>query len=202
MDMKSATPSGLTADQINELPPMDFEGEIILVTTKTQARKAIEFLKDEPILGFDTETRPSFKKGEFHHVALLQLATKNKAYLFHLCKAPMLPEVVELLASPDILKVGVATRDDVKALQKLLDFTPEGFIDIAKRLAAKTKNPGKTPGLRSLVAEYLGYRLSKGAKITNWEADKLSKAQIKYAAKDAVAGILIYQKLIELGQLK
>lgn len=186
-----------TAEEINALPPMEFSGEIVLIKTLEAAKKAAEELKCEKILGFDTETRPSFKKGEFHHVALLQLATKSRAYLFRLNKAPMLSLVSDILSDPEILKVGVATRDDIKGLQKLSSFEAMGFVDIAQEIAKVEKNKGRTHGLRALVAHYLGLKLSKGAKITNWEAEKLSPSQIKYAAKDAVTGLLIYQKYQE-----
>lgn len=173
---------------------MEFEGEIVLIKTLEAARRAASELKEEKVLGFDTETRPSFKKGEFHHVALLQLATQKKAFLFRLNKAPMLAEVSAILSDPEILKVGVATRDDIKGLQKLHPFEALGFFDVAEQIAKENKDASRTPGLRSLVAHYLGLRLSKGAKITNWEAEKLSPSQIRYAAKDAVAGLLVYQE--------
>lgn len=190
MILSSSRPS---PEEINALPLMEFRGKINLIATAAEAKKAVSELSKYKVLGFDTETKPSFKKGEFYHVALLQLATKDRAYLFHLCRAPMLSEVVSLLSSPDILKVGVATRDDIKGLQLLHPFEAQGFIDIALELA----EPGHTPGLRTLVAQYLGLKLSKAAKITNWESPKLTFAQLNYAAKDAVAGLLIYEKLKE-----
>ncbi len=181
----------LTIDEINQLPPMEFNGRIVLITRPTEARAAAADLAKEKILGFDTETRPSFKKGEEHQVALLQLATDQTAYLFRLCKSPMLAELAPLLSDPAILKVGVATRDDVKGLLRLHDFDPAGFVDIALKVA----RAGKTPGLRTLAAEHLGLRITKAAKTTNWEAPRLTDAQLAYAAKDAVAGFLIYQQI-------
>lgn len=192
--MKLKDQNSLTPEQINALPLMEFSGKIILIDRPEEARAAALELKNESVLGFDTETRPSFKKGEFYHVSLLQLATEKKAYLFHLCRADLMPEIVSVLSDAQILKVGVATRDDIKGLQLLHPFKAEGFIDIALGLAT----PGRTPGLRALVAEYLGLKLSKAAKITNWEAPHLSRAQLAYAAKDAVAGLLIYKKIKEL----
>lgn len=183
----------LSPEEINALPLMEFRGKISLITTAAEARIAVTELSKAEVLGFDTETRPSFKKGEFYHVALLQLATSERAFLFHLCRANMMTEIVPLLSNPKILKVGVATRDDIKGLQLLQPFDAQGFIDIALKLA----EPGRTPGLRALVAQYLGLKLSKAAKITNWESPRLSPAQLSYAAKDAVAGLLIYEKLKE-----
>lgn len=184
-------PQELTVDQINALPPMEFTGDIIVVTEREQARAIVELLRAERVLGFDTETRPSFQKGEFHHVALLQLATDTKAYLFRLSLTHLMEELAPLLSDPNVLKVGVATRDDVKGLLRLHDFDPAGFVDIAWELAVS----GRTPGLRALAAEHLGVRITKAAKTTNWERPYLSPEQLSYAAKDAVAGYRIYRKL-------
>lgn len=184
-------PQELTTDQINALPAMEFSGDIIVVTEREQARTIVSELKNEKVLGFDTETRPSFQKGEFHHVALVQLATDKKAYLFRLSLTHLMEELAPLLSDPNVLKVGVATRDDVKGLLRLHDFDPAGFVDIAWELAVG----GRTPGLRALAAEHLGVRITKAAKTTNWERPYLSPEQLSYAAKDAVAGYLIYRKL-------
>lgn len=181
----------LTTEEINALPPMEFTGEIIVVTERAHAQAVVEQLKKEKVLGFDTETRPSFQKGEFHHVALLQLATDKIAYLFRLSMTHLMEELAPLLSDPNILKVGVATRDDVKGLLRLHDFDPAGFLDLAQALAVS----GRTPGLRALAAEHLGLRITKAAKTTNWERSYLSPEQLSYAAKDAVAGYLIYRKL-------
>jgi ribonuclease D len=181
----------LSKDEINQLPLIHYAGEIIVINNRKDAQKAAEKLFLEKVLGFDTETRPSFQKGEFHKVALLQLATLEKAYLFRLHREPFLDVLTPLLAEEKIKKVGVAIRDDVRALQKLHTFEPQGFEDLALRFA----KGGSTPGLRTLTAEFLGVRLSKGAKLTNWNAHELTPSQQDYAAKDAVAGLMIYQKL-------
>lgn len=183
----------ITNEEINALPQMEFNGAIIVAVKPEETRQIVAKLRQEKFLGFDTETRPSFVKGEFHHVALLQLATADTAYLFRLCKANLMPELIPLLADPNIIKAGVATRDDVKALVKLHQFEPAGFVDIALKFA----RPGHTPGLRTLAAEHLGVRLTKAAKTTNWEAAYLSPVQLSYAAKDAVVGYLLYQKFFQ-----
>jgi ribonuclease D len=185
----------ITKEEINLLPLLNYEGELKLIETLPEALEAVMQLSGEKILGFDTETRPSFQKGESYPVALLQLATANSAYLFRLNKIPFLPEVRELLANPSILKVGVGIEDDLKGLQRIAPFKPEGFVDIAKE--AKLRGYSGL-GLRSLTAIFLGQRLSKAAKITNWEKNNLTEAQLKYAANDALVGLLIYQKLMNL----
>lgn len=182
----------MSPEDINSLPPLDLSPELRLILTPAEARDAVAALMNETVLGFDTETRPSFQKGEFYHVALVQLATEKTVYLFRLCKAPMMEELAKLFSNPNILKVGVATRDDVKGLLRLHDFDPAGFLD----LALKVSNAGRTVGLRALVAEHLGMRMVKAAKTTNWENSYLSGEQLNYAAKDALAGLLIYQKLL------
>src|SRR5690606_13970695 len=158
----------------------------------TEALKAIEDLTKASTLGFDTETKPSFRKGEFHKVALLQLATYDCCYLFRLNKIPFLPELRNILEDKNIKKVGVAIRDDLIALQKRGDFFPEGFIDLAE-ITRTSKS--ESLGLRSLCGMYLNLRLSKGAKVTNWESPVLTPAQARYAANDAFVSLLIFEKM-------
>ncbi len=182
----------ISKEEINELPMFEYYGEIVLIENLDQALECIEKLSHEKFLGFDTETRPSFSKGEFHPVALLQLASENCAYLFRLNKFKFPKELGDLLAREDIVKAGVAIHDDLKGLQKLRPFTPGGFIDVAKE---SEKRGITTFGLRALTAIFLGFRLSKAAKVTNWEKPELTDPQIMYAASDAVVGLGIYLKL-------
>jgi ribonuclease D len=182
----------ITKDEINLLPNYRFDGDIELIETKEGATVAALALQDEKILGFDTETRAAFKKGESYDVSLLQLATSTKAYLFRLNKFSMPKELIGLLADKTIIKTGVAVRDDIKALKKLSPFSDESFIDLAE--VAKEKKI-KNFGLRALTAIFLGQRLSKKAKISNWERETLTPIQIAYAASDAVVGYEIYQRL-------
>ena len=184
--------SQLTKEELMELPLFDHSGRVELITTVPAALKAVEELKKAKILGFDTETRPSFRKGEFHHVALLQLATQECCYLFRLNKIPLSKEIVSLLEDESITKVGVGNRDDIIGLQKLLNFKPGGFVDIAEETrVSKTQ----TLSLRSLCGMYLGKRLSKGAKVTNWESPVLTLQQSKYAANDAFVSLLIFEEM-------
>ena len=179
-------------DEISALPQYIFNGQVILIESKKDALSAINDLKNEPILGFDTETRPSFRKGESHPVSLLQFATDKKAYLFRLNKIPFIVELVSILANPNIVKAGVAVRDDIKALQKLYPFTETNFIDLAD-LAKEKKIT--CFGLRPLTAIFLKKRLSKTAKTSNWSNSILTPSQISYAACDAAVAFRIYQEL-------
>ena len=182
----------ITKDEINNLPRYNFEGEIKLIDSQGDVSNAVNDLKNNPILGFDTETRAAFKKGERYDVSLLQLATDSKAYLFRLNKLTDFTELFTLLSDPNIVKAGVAVDDDIKGLQKLSPFKAESFVDLAQM--AKENKITKF-GLRALAAILLGKRLSKKAKISNWEKPELSPAQIDYAACDGVVGYEIYCKL-------
>lgn len=187
--------NSIDKEEINKLEMLKFQGNIHLITDVEEAIKVAKKLSSESILGFDTETRPSFKKGESYDVALLQLSTENDAYLFRLNKFKFPQEIADLLADKKIVKAGVAVRDDIKSLQKLLPFKEESFCelaDFAKELEVKNF------GLRALCAIFLNYRLSKRAKITNWEQPQLTQAQIHYAACDAWVGLQIYKQMMSV----
>lgn len=185
----------VSKEEINELPTFEYRGKIVIIETHQDAVSAILKLSTEKFLGFDTETRPSFQKGESYQVALLQLATHDYAYLFRLNKMPFRQELADLLSNPNIIKAGVAVHDDLKGLQKIFPFVPGGFVDVAKEAEKK----GFTSlGLRALTAIFLGFRLSKAAKVTNWERSPLTEAQLNYAANDALAGLKIYEKMLDL----
>lgn len=188
-------PKFIPKDEINLLPEHVFKGEIILISTVAQAKKALLELKEETVLGFDTETRPSFQKGESYFPSLLQLATPEKAYLFRVQDFEWPDELMHLLENPDVLKVGVAIKDDAKALQKMRDYTPRGFVDISYEARLRDF---ESEGLRALVAILLRERLLKGSKVTNWSRRVLTDAQLQYAATDAVASLLVYQKIIQI----
>ena len=178
-----------------ELPVRFFEGEIYLIDNERDVEPAIEELKKQPILGFDTETRPAFKKGEFHHVALLQLSTDEKAFLFRLNKIGLPVELAKILSDKNIIKIGAAIRDDIKSLQKLQRFKPDGFIELQEYV----DNFGiEDNGLKKITGNVLGFRISKGARLTNWENNELTKSQLKYAATDAWVSFEIYNKLTQL----
>ncbi len=182
----------ITAEELNLLPPFEWPGEIIEIVTPQGVRRALEILEREAVVGFDTETRPSFKKGESYTPALLQLATNTQAFVFRLKFYPFPAELRAFLEEKNILKVGVGIADDLNGLRKITPFSAQGFVDIA----AEAKRQGcKEAGLRPLTGLYLGQRLSKAAKLTNWEKTELSDSQLRYAAVDAVVGLLIYQKL-------
>ncbi len=184
----------ISKDEINQLPLYRFDGTIVVIESGHDALVAIQNIKNEPVLGFDTETRAAFRKGEHYDVSLLQLATRSHAYLFRLSKFKIMPELTALLSNKNIVKAGIGVKDDIKALQKLLQFKENRFIDLA--VIAKEKKI-KNFGLRALTAIFLNKRLSKKEKISNWEKANLTKGQIHYAACDAVVGFQIYHAMCD-----
>ena len=185
-------PLTISKEEINTLPQYKFNGPIILIESADDALSAINDLKNKCVLGFDTETRPAFNKGQSYSVSLLQLATPTKAYLFRLNKFPMSLELANILENPNIVKAGVAVRDDINALQKLHPFTANNFVELSE--LAKHNKIEKF-GLRALTAILLKKRLSKNSKISNWARQELTPAQIHYAASDAVVAFEIYHAL-------
>ena len=172
----------ITKEEINLMPQINFTGNIHLITDEDSSEKAITVLGQSKVLGFDTETRPAFNKGESYPICLLQLSTENDAYLFRLNTIPFHKNLRKLLEREDIIKTGVAIHDDIKGLKKLGNYKPGGFIEIAD--LAKQLGILKL-GLQSLTAILLGKKLSKKNKLTNWEKKTLTPDQLKYAATDA-----------------
>ena len=182
--------------EINALPLQRHDGPVEVVSDKKELSRALAALEGERVLGFDTETRPSFRKGEFHQVSLLQLAGEGKVFLFQLRPLGFPEALRALLSHPGLVKTGVSMKDDIKGLQALGRFEPGGVVD----LGIKAREAGvQNLGLRGLAAVFLGIRISKGAQVTNWARATLSPAQIIYAATDAWVGREIYLKMRAMG---
>ncbi len=180
-------------EYLKSLPAGGFQGKILVVDNPGLLKEAGMLLANESILGFDTETRPSFKKGRYHRVALLQLATEDMAFLFRLNKVHLQGAVIKILENPAVTKVGVALRDDLNGLQKIMPLKPDGFVDLQQYV----KQFGiEDNGLKKLVANILGFRISKRFQTSNWEQEVLSQEQLGYAATDAWACLEIYKTLI------
>ncbi len=182
----------MTKEALRMLPLSSFSGKIEVVTEEPQVPQALAKLSRETVIGFDTETRPTFSKGVVHPVSLLQLAGRDKAFLFRLRHIGLPSMLVSWLENPEITKVGVAIHDDLKALQKLNHFEPRGFLDlsdVARELGIVTC------GLRNLAATFLGVRISKRAQLTNWDRPTLDKHQKTYAATDAWVCLEMYLQL-------
>lgn len=184
---------GITKSEINELPLIAWEGRIEILNTIDEMAAAIEKLKHETILGFDTETRPTFKKGDYYPPALIQLGTTDCVYLFRISNTKTLAPLLPILESHAILKTGVAIKDDVKELRAMEDFSPGGFVEIAD---ITLKLGYQNRGLRALAGLLMQGRISKAAQVSNWARPELDKKQIRYAATDAWISRELYVRAI------
>lgn len=184
-------------EHINEMPLAYFAGRIITIISKREADKAVDYLLRQDILGFDTETRPTFKRGQCHQVALLQVATPDTAFLFRLNKTGITDSIVWLLEDQRITKVGLSLHDDFLQLHKRRMFNTGAFIDIQD----EAKDIGIADmSMQKLYANIFHRKISKGQQLTNWEADVLTVSQQRYAATDAWACIMLHQEIQRLKQ--
>ncbi|WP_273530689.1 3'-5' exonuclease [Leyella lascolaii] len=185
----------LDKEYIKDLPLVSFPGKIITVNSEREADKAVPFLLSKDILGVDTETRPSFKKGQQHKVSLLQVATEDVCFLFRLNYIGMVTPVISLLSNTDVPMVGLSWHDDLAALQKRMEFKPGLFIDIQDIIG----DIGiEDKSLQKLYANIFKQKISKRQRLTNWDADVLSDKQMSYAATDAWACVRLYKEILKL----
>ena len=183
--------------KISTLPKAEFDGRIHVIISKEQAEKAVNFLLKQPILGLDTETRPSFSKGTFYRVALLQVATYDLCFLFRLNIIGLTPAIVRLLEDTTVTKIGLSWHDDINGLHKMGHFETGTFIDIQDHV----REIGvEDLSLQKLYANLFGQQISKAQRLTNWERDVLTDKQKTYAATDAWACIQLYEELERLKQ--
>lgn len=185
-----------TSEEINAMPLRGYQGDVRIIRSITQWRDALQDLNTNKILGFDTETRPTFRKGKHNAPALIQLASERAVYIVQLGWLPFGEACAEILANPGILKVGVGIAEDMNSLAKVYPFTPASMIDLGELARA---NNFESHGLRTLAASLFGWRISKGSQCSNWSVRQLSPRQITYAATDAWIGREIYLRLCELG---
>jgi len=184
--------SSITNEEINLLPLGAFEGKIVVISELEQLHDAFEDINSHHTIGFDTETKPVFVRGQHNKVAILQMATPETVYIIKLMSTGLSSEIVNFLQNEKIEKAGVAIRDDLKALQLLKKFKPGGFIE----LALLSKETGlEVESVKKLTALLLGFRISKSAQTSNWEALQLNEKQISYAATDAWVCLRIYELL-------
>ena len=188
-------PEEITKEQVAELPVIRFSGKAHVLSSAKRLRRVLDSLADEPYVGFDTETKPNFKKGQFNKVALLQFATGSEAYLIRVQSTQITDDVLRFLESP-IPKLGIAVHDDIKALQRLRGFDPGGFVSV-NQITAELGI--KNQGIQALSAILLGGRISKRQQLSNWENEHLTPAQINYAATDAWVCWKMYRTLADKG---
>ena len=183
----------ITNEQTAELPSAHFDGKITIVDRDDQIMEVCRDLARHKIIGFDTETRPSFKAGVSNKVALLQLSTPECCYLIRLCKIKLHNAILKILSNPEIIKIGADVTGDLRALHVLRNFNERGFIDL-QQIASNWGIEEKS--LRKMSAIVLGQRVSKAQRLSNWEASVLTPQQQLYAATDAWVCIKIYEKLL------
>ena len=182
---------------IADLPVVAFQGRIIVILTAGETERAVRYLLTHPLLGIDTETRPSFKKGHQFTVSLLQVSTPDTCFLFRLNHTGLTPALQRLLEDETVVKVGLSLHDDLNSLHRLGDFKPGGFIDIQSMVS---QIGIEDLSLQKLYANLFGQKISKRQQLSNWEADILTDKQKLYAATDAWACINIYNELTQLAK--
>ena len=205
--MNPATPSNpqggivrsISREDMANLPVRRYEGKVCLVATPQDLEHALADILQESVVGLDTETRPSFRKGESHLPCLVQTATARAVYLFQFRHLDVFPVLADLLAEPRIVKAGVALAHDLRGLKLLFPFTEKNVLDLG--VVARRGGLGQT-GVRNLAGIFLGFRIPKGARTSNWAAPHLSAAQITYAATDAWACRELFLRFQSLGLLR
>lgn len=185
----------INKESINEMPKVLFDGQIHVVQTPQEVERAVAYLKSCPIVGIDSETRPSFTKGRVHKVALLQIASEEHCFLFRLNLTGLTLPLILLLENPNVLKVGLSLKDDFMMLRKRAPFEPRGYIELqeyVRMFGIEDKSLQKIYGI------LFGQKISKSQRLSNWEAAELTQPQQLYAATDAWACLNIYNKLQQL----
>ncbi|MCK4922187.1 MAG: 3'-5' exonuclease domain-containing protein 2 [Bacteroidales bacterium] len=183
----------ISKDEVNQLDIKAYTGKITVVEDSAAVNDCIKQIRKSSIIGFDTESRPSFKKNQNFGVSLIQIATENEVFLFRINLTGFQQSIIKLFENPSILKVGVSIHDDIARLKQLKNFNAKGFIELQQL----TDEYGiHCNSLKKLTAIVLGFRVSKAQQLSNWEATKLSDAQARYASTDAWVGLEIYNKLL------
>lgn len=181
--------------EITALPQLKFPGRIIVILSEGETEKAVNYLLSSDILGVDTETRPSFKRGEMFKVALLQVSNRDTCFLFRLNYTGITPAIKRLLEDTTVLKVGLSWHDDILMLKKRCEFTPGLFLDLQDIVGSIGI---EDRSLQKLYANILGQKISKRQRLTNWENDVLNDKQKMYAATDAWSCINLYEEIMRL----
>jgi len=199
MALPTHLPKSISKDEMATLPIRRWEGEVRLVEDARALERAAQEIHDEGVIGFDTETRPAFRPGESYPPALAQVATARAVYLFPLLRLDCSAVLAKLLAEPRITVSGVALADDLRLLRNQFHFEEQSITDLG--LVAK-RHGLKQTGLRNLAGIFLGARITKGAKTTNWSAPRLTEQQIVYAATDAWICRELYLRFDEYGLVR
>jgi len=187
----------ISNEEVASLPAARFGGRICVVDDEKSLEKACEYLSRQSVLGFDTETRPSFKAGAMNKVALLQLSTYDRCYLIRLCRVKPPQRLLSILERSDIMKIGADVAGDIRSLNRVRRFTSRGFVDLQTEVA---KFGITDKSLRKMSSIVLGQRVSKAQRLSNWEAQTLTDQQCMYAATDAWVCLKIYDALLSAAE--
>ena len=182
----------IAKEDVNKLDVRQFEGDIVVVDTDEAFNRAMKEISKYRVLGFDTETKPAFKKGVNNGIALVQISNTSKVWLIRLNKIGLRTELLQFLEDENIIKVGAGLNDDMRRLNEVRKFKPAGFLDLQKYVEAFRI---ESKSLKKIVAIVLGYKISKSQQMSNWEAEQLTHMQQRYAATDAWVCLEVYNKL-------
>jgi ribonuclease D len=188
----------MTREEVGQLAVRKYEGTICLVASGQDLKRAIHVIRREQVVGLDTETKPTFRKGQFHLPCLVQVATASVVYLFQLKRMEFSGTLVEVLENSTLIKAGIGLADDFSNLKKVFPFKPQNIIDLS--LVAQQQGI-KQSGLRSLAGQLLGFRITKGSSTSNWASHRLTLKQIVYAATDAWVCRELFLRFQQLGFL-
>jgi ribonuclease D len=184
--------NNISREEINKLEIHQFNGRIHVIEFVEDIQAAVEFLRKHPVIGFDTETKPNFKKGRSNRVALVQFAVNNDAFLIRISKTGITDELISLFEDEEVIKTGVAIKDDIRKLKAIRDFKAAGFLELQDYSGFFGI---ESNSLKKLAAIVLGIKISKSQQLTDWETRILTEAQKRYAATDAWVGLEIYKFL-------
>ncbi len=191
-------PLSISKDEVMDFPLRHYEGKVVLAASEERIEAAMAEIRSSKVVGFDTEAKPTFVKGQIRNIGLIQIATAEKVFLLRTHKIGIIDSLHQFLEDDDILKVGIGLTDDYNLLNRLRPFEPKGFEDLNDTL---TELGAESIGARNLAAMILEIRISKSAQTSNWEMDQLTKKQIDYAATDAWICLEIYNKLQNWGYI-
>ena len=196
---KNNYPHRISKEELQRMPCQVFEGQMIIIDQPDQVAEAVAYLRRNSVVGVDTESRPSFKRGIHYPTALVQIADRKRCFLFRLTHIGLPQELADFFADPNICKVGLAFKDDINGLRRRHDFTPANCVDLQSMVA---KYGILELGLQKIYAICFGQKISKTQQLTNWENSHLTPEQARYAATDAWATLRIYEELLTHEQLE
>lgn len=177
---------------VAEMPTVNFAGAITVIERAEEVAEAVSYLRSHDVVGFDTETKPNFRKGMTNRVSLIQVSTADRSFLFRINKMGFTPELREFMECDGLIKVGLSLKDDFHMLHQVGEFEPRGFVELQEMVKGYHITDAS---LQKIYAILFGERISKGQRLTNWEASTLTGPQMVYASTDAWACLHIYRYL-------